>query len=113
MIGETRQIRCVCKNERYNPNDRITHIGGVHLGGKRWKLTQQEAIRGIEDGRFRFYVNAAGERNWLVVAFSVFGNLYLKTEFDKDEPNSLLNLPECPREAVAPTLSPQSATRSL
>ena len=95
-MGETRQVRCICKNDRFDPSDRITHIGGVHLNGKRWKLTQQEAIRGIETGKSRFYVNVAGERDWLVVAFSISGNLYLKTGNDKDEPNSLLILPECP-----------------
>ena len=113
MIGETRQIRCVCRDYRYNPIDRITHIGGVHLDGKRWKLTQQEAIQGIESGRYRLYVNFAGERNWLVVAFSMFGNLYLKTENDKDEPHSLLILPECPCEVSASQWSPQSETRSV
>lgn len=100
-MGETRQVRYVWKNDRYNPSDRITHIGGVHLGGKHWKLTQQEAIRGIETGEYRFYVNVVGERDWLIVAFSIFGNLYLKTASDKDEPNSLLVLPECPPEELA------------
>ncbi len=99
-MGETRQVRYVWKNDRYNPSDRITHIGGVFLDGKRWKLTQQEAIHGIETGRFRLYVNVAGERDWLVVAFSIFGNLYLKTESDKDEPNSLLILPSPPEPLV-------------
>lgn len=100
-MGETRQVRYICKNDRYNPSDRITHIGGVHLDGKRWILTQQEAIQGIRTGKFRFYVNVAGERDWLVVSFSIFGNLYLKTQNDKDEPNSLLILPEFPKEAGA------------
>ena len=95
-MGETRQIRCICRNDRYNPNDRITHIGGVHRDGRRWKLTQQEAIQDIENGICRFYVNVAGERDWLVLAVSIFGNVYLKTENDKEEPNSLLILPECP-----------------
>ena len=31
-----------------------------------------------------------------VVAVSRFGNKYIKTEADGDQPNNLLSLPECP-----------------
>jgi hypothetical protein len=95
-MAETRQILCISKNVRYNPNDRITHVGGVDPDGKRWKLAQLEAIQGIEAGKWRFYVNVKGNRVWVVIAVSRFESQYLKTENDGDEPNNLLNLPECP-----------------
>jgi len=95
-MGEARQIQCICRNNRYNPNYRITHVGGIEADGKRWKLTQREAIQGIETGKWRFYVSVDDQCNWIVIAFNTFGELYLKTENDVNEPNNLLNLPECP-----------------
>jgi hypothetical protein len=95
-MAESRQILCISKNVRYNPNDRITHIGGVDPDGKRWKLTQPEAIQGVETGKWRFYVRVEGIRAWVVVAVSRFGSQYLKAENDEDEPINLLRLPDCP-----------------
>lgn len=91
---QTAEISCINKDDRYNPYERITHVGG--FGSKRWKITQAEAIRLIERGEWRFYVNVNGKRVGVIVAESRFGNKYLKTEADGDEPNNLLSLPECP-----------------
>lgn len=33
---------------------------------------------------------------WVIVTTSRFGNNYLKTQADGDEPNNLLSPPECP-----------------
>ncbi len=91
---QTAQITCINKDDRYDPYERITHIGGY--GSKRWKVSQQEAIKMIERGEWRFYVSVNGRSVWVIVAESRFGNKYLKTEADGDEPNNLLSLPECP-----------------
>ena len=61
-----------------------------------WKLTQQEAIDCIEKREWDFWVSVNGKSVWVIVAVSRFGNKYLKTEADGDEPNNLLSLPECP-----------------
>jgi hypothetical protein len=50
------QILCVNKADRYNPHERITHIGGINDQGQRWLITQQEAIQGIETGKWQFHV---------------------------------------------------------
>ena len=91
------QVKCINKSNRYNPHERIINIGGTNSDGTRWKLSQEEAIRGIEDGRWQFYVSRPpGDSVWVIVAISPYGNKYLKTEADGDQPNNLLSLPECP-----------------
>lgn len=90
------QIKCINKSDRYNPHERITHIGGTDSDGSRWKITQQEAIEGIETGKWTFYVSAYGKSVRVIVAESQYGHKYLKTENDGEQPNNLLSLPECP-----------------
>ena len=43
-----------------------------------------------------FFVVVAAREVSVIVATSRYGNKYLKTEADGEEPNNLLSLPECP-----------------
>ena len=92
------EITCINKSDRQNPHERITHVGG-RVGGANgngfWKITQESAIQGIESGKWFFYVMRNGSRVNVIVAESRFGNKYLKTEADGEQPNNLLSLPEC------------------
>ena len=93
--AETAQITCVCKTDRFNPHDRITHVGGV--SPTPWKIPQESAIAHIESGKWKFWVKPKnGDPVWVKVAVSRYGNKYLKTEADGEMPNNLLSLPECP-----------------
>jgi len=94
-MTSTHEVKCISKSDRYNPHERIISIGGVNGDGTRWKLSQPEAIKGIEVGTWAFYVNKNGKAVKVVVALSAYGNKYLKTEADGAHPNNLLSLPEC------------------
>ena len=90
------EVKCINKSDRDNPYERILYIGGVNSDGSRWKLAQKQAIQDIEDGKFSFYVQKGGNEVDVIVAVSSYGNKYLKTEADGEDPNNLLSLPECP-----------------
>ena len=91
------EVSCINKQERYNPWERITHIGGVNLDGTRWKLSQEQAIEYIENGKYQFFVKPGYREVDVIVAKSQYGHKYLKTESDGRDDNNLLSLPECPK----------------
>lgn len=95
-MADRHQVRCITKSDRTSPHERITHIGGQNSDGTgtSWKLSQQDAIQGIETGKWSFYVSQAGRTVNVIVAVRE-GNKYLKTEADGEQPNNLLSLPEC------------------
>ncbi|CAD7046167.1 hypothetical protein RHAB21_03644 [Pseudorhizobium halotolerans] len=94
-MTSTAQIKCINKDPRLDPYRAITHVGGFVT--KQWKLTLEDAIGKIERNEWEFYVDRPqGDRVWVQVAVSKYGNKYLRTESDGDEPNNLLSLPECP-----------------
>lgn len=44
-----------------------------------------------------FFVRVGSREVRVIVAESRYGNKYIKTEADGEQPNNLLSLPECPR----------------
>jgi len=94
-MPDRHEVTCINKGDRTNPHERITHIGGRNGDGTAWRLTQHEAIAGIENGKWSFYVSRGGRSANVIVAVSRFGHKYLKTENDGEQPDNLLSLPEC------------------
>jgi hypothetical protein len=94
-MAERVEIQCINKGDRQNPHERILSVGGIH-GGKRWKISQEEAIAGIESGKWSFFVNRGGKTVDVIVATSHYGHKYIKTVADGEQPDNLLSLPECP-----------------
>ncbi|MBE0613805.1 MAG: DUF3892 domain-containing protein [Burkholderiales bacterium] len=88
------QIKCINKAERNAPYERIRSISGYNPSGTRWVLTQEQAIQGIEAGKWSFYVSANGATDEILIATSA-GNKYLKARNDSEQPARLLSLGAC------------------
>jgi hypothetical protein len=94
-MADTVEVQCITKSNRNDPHERIHGIGGVNPAGTRWYLPEDEAIAGIEAGKWKFWTAGGGKSVWVVIATHL-GHKYLKTEADGIHPNNLLSLPECP-----------------
>jgi hypothetical protein len=95
-MASNHEVLCVNKSDRPNPHERIISIGGRNADNARWRITQEEAIAGIESDKWSFYVNRGGRTVKVIVAVSRWGHKYIKTEADGEQPDNLLSLPECP-----------------
>lgn len=89
------RVDCVNKTNRTDPHERISHIGGANANGSRWKLPERDAIAGIQEGRWDFYVERPVGQQVSVVVAQRLGRKYLKTAADGERPDNLLALPEC------------------
>ena len=111
-------IDCVDKDDRLGPYERITGVGGPNLPGvaapdesrfatglrrrgfavidrPRWTLSLDDAIEGVLDGRWTFFVQSGAYGTADVqVATSASGGRFLRTETDVDTPDELLCLPQ-------------------
>lgn len=80
------QVRCINKSDRQNPHERIINIGGTNNDGTAWKISQEKAIEGIESDKWAFFVSVNNQPVDVIVATSRYGNKYLKTTADGEQP---------------------------
>ena len=84
------QVTCINKTDCKDAHQRLRSIGGHG-----WKFTESVAIGYIELGEHTFYVDAGPWMLRVIIGTSPSGTKYLKTESDDEQPDTLLNLPEC------------------
>ena len=88
-------VTCIKKRgDHYDKHERISAIGGTGFNDFRWTMNEDDAIRGIEEGREAFYVTVNSRAVNVIVATHK-GRKYLKTTADGYSPDNLLSLPEC------------------
>ena len=67
------RIQCINKSDRQNAHERILNVGGVNDSGSRWKLSETDAIDGIERGDWDFYVHVGRNTVHVIIAKSAAG----------------------------------------
>ena len=73
---------------------KITYVGGPKLGGGRWQLSVEEAIRAIQSGSV-FFVTFEAESYIVAVGTAPDGQRYLRTPMGEADSSMLLRLKEC------------------
>ena len=93
-MSDVFEIKYIGKTKQYDPHNRITSIGGTK-NGKHWSLSHEEAVKRIESGKNKFWLDVGGISFWIVVSITPSGDKYIKSNVDREHPETLLALPEC------------------
>ena len=85
----------ITKTEHPSPYQRISHISGTG-----WRFTQEEAVQGILNEQYLFYI-LKGDKALEVTVGLYEDIVYLKTAADGPRPKHLLRLPEWVDKSIA------------
>jgi len=86
------EILSVSTSASENVYEKIKFVCGKNEEGGKWCVSQEKAVRGIQNKQFDFYIRLQGKKIKVVVG-SHYGKKYLKTEQDEKMPECLLKLP--------------------
>jgi hypothetical protein len=90
------EIRWTTKSNSTEPHERILEVGVPTLDGTCRKIPHAEAVRMQRDDITVFCVKVNGQIVYTTVAEAKGGERYLKSLADGDQPDILLDLPDCP-----------------
>jgi hypothetical protein len=90
------KVKWVDLSDHPDPCQRIRHIGGSS-GKFQWRHTPAQAIEGIDQGQFIYFVEKDARALKLEVGLAPNGSKFLKTQADGDPIEVLFKLPESPR----------------
>ena len=96
-MADGHEVTCIVPDGT-DSDQRIDKIGGnsgAAIGNGAWSLLIDDAIAGIESGKWSFWTQGGGRVAKVVVAQRPNRRKYLKTDADGVEPNNLLALPRC------------------
>lgn len=94
-VPRSLMISCIRPALSSSADTPISAIGGRNGDTTPWRLSLDDAILGVEQGRWAFHTLVEDRRVSVVVARSGNGRKYLKTEIDGELPQHLLTLPNC------------------
>jgi len=103
------KVQWVDKTGEAGPCQCVLNIGGS-TRQLHWKHSQADAIRGIEQGEFAYYIETSKGMSSLGVGVRPDGQKYLKTRADREEPSHLVNLPPFP---ILPTVAASHRAQNL
>ena len=90
------EIQCITKDDRQDIHKRIQAVGGTHEN-MRWYLSEDDAIKGIENSTYSFWTKGGGQTAEVVVrVHEPSKRKYLRTVSDGTVKDNLLFLPPCP-----------------
>jgi hypothetical protein len=95
---EKLKVECVRVQSPASLHEQITHLGGSHADGSRWRLTQREAIRAIHTRQHTFvlpFASAPLAELEIIIRQGDMGHEYLTTREDGETQNRLISLPTC------------------
>ncbi|HTI70730.1 MAG TPA: DUF3892 domain-containing protein [Candidatus Limnocylindria bacterium] len=89
------RIMCINRTARAEAHQRIRNVGGFD-NGSRWCVSQAWAVAAMESRGYKFFVFVKGRAVRVITHTTPDGKKYLKTDLDGEQPETLLQLSECP-----------------
>jgi len=94
-MATSHEVTCVGKVNGHDGDPKISFIGGQTPEGRTWRIPLAEAVDGILQGRWVFFITADGKRRDLRVTVDNDGSKYLAIKDESAGNAKLIGLPEC------------------